>query len=314
MFGLPIVATLLAALGWLPAGASESRSHLRILSVFAIIVTGCLLVMTASATAMFVLFGHHSAAELGRMHGRYYDFALPLFLISFYGVRGGKPPERVRKPLACGLLVCLVLVLAGWRFLACVRPVYLTDYPEVAWVTQPHHVAVAVFWPVAALMLIYYAIVGLKERTVYSIYLTTTFIAGTILTVSAQHSLDFVTKADRAGALVRNLFHGKERDLGLVVGSEPPIVFRCLFGIQANPRVLEVPAGTVIDRRQIGQEVHWVLALDDYDLRVPSTTLLALHGLKVAVLQSAVTRVPVQSRLSGAKAKASEAAQNEPGR
>jgi len=49
--------------------------------------------------------------------------------------------------------------------------------------------------------------------------------------------------------------------------------------------VLELPAGAVLDRLQISKEVHWVLALDDYDFRVPSTTLLALPGLKILRLQ-----------------------------
>src|SRR6516162_9416889 len=130
MFGLPIVVTVLAALGWLPADVSESRSRLRILSVFAIMVWGWLLIMTGSAT---VCFGYDSSSDLARMLARYYDFALPLFLISFYAIRGGKPPEKVQKLLLYGVLVCLVFVLVGWRFFAGLRPVNLTDYPEMAW-------------------------------------------------------------------------------------------------------------------------------------------------------------------------------------
>ena len=305
MFGLPIVATLLAALGLRPGDASESRSRLRILSVFAIMVCGALLVMTASATA---LWGQSASNELARMHGRYYDFALPLLLISFYALSAGKPPGKAGKLLFYGTVVCLILVLVGWSLLARVRPVHLTDYPEVAWVTQPHMIALSVFWPMAALVLIYYAIIGLKERTTYSIFLITTFIAGSILTFSAQRSLDFRQQPDRAGALVRSMFDRKERDLGLVVGSDPTIVRRCLFGIQANPWVLEVPAGTVLDRLQIDKEVHWVLTFGDYDLHVPSTRLLAFEGLKILQLQSSTAGVRKQIRLQGAMAKAREAA------
>jgi phosphoglycerol transferase len=287
MFGLPIVVTVLVALGWLPADVSESRSRLRILSVFAIMVWGWLLVMTGSAT---VCFGYDSSSDLARMLARYYDFALPLFLISFYAIRGGKPPEKVQKLLVYGVLACLVLVLVGWRFFASLRQVNLTDYPEMAWVTQPHHIALSVFWPVAALVLVYYAIVGLRERATYSIYLVAALVMGSLLTASAQRSFDIETRADLAGVLVRNLFEGKERDHGLVVGSAPAMVRRCLFGIQANPWVLELPAGTILDRLQISKEVHWVLALDDYDLRVPSTTLLALPGLKILRLQPPTAR------------------------
>lgn len=293
MFGLPIVVTVLAAWGWLPTDASESRSRLRILSLFAIMVWGCLLLMTGSAT---VCFGYDSSSDLARMLARYYDFALPLFLISFYALRGGKPPEKVRKLLLYGTLVCLLLVIVGWRFFAALRPVNLTDYPEMAWVTQPHHIALSVFWPVAAVVLIYYAIVGLKERTTYSIYLVAALVVGSLLTASAQRGFDIETRADLGGVLVRNLFEGKERDHGLVVGSAPWIVCRCLFGIQANPWVLELPAGTALDRPQIDKEVHWVLALDDYDLRVPSTTLLALPGLKIFRLQPPAAGVPEQIR------------------
>jgi phosphoglycerol transferase len=293
MFGLPIVVTVLAALGWLPAEVSESRSRLRILSVFAIVVWGCLLVMTGSAT---VCFGYDSSSDLARMLARYYDFALPMFLISFYAARDSKPPEKVRKLLFYGILACLVLVFVGWRFFAGLRPVNLTDFPEMAWVTQPHHIALSVFWPVAALVLAYYAIVGLKERTTYSTYLVAALVVGSLLTASAQRGFDVETRADLAGVLVRSLFHGKERDHLLVVGSDPVTVRRCLFGIEANPWVLELPAGTTLDRLQIGKEIHWVLALDDYDLRVPSTTLLALPGLKILQLQPQTTGVPEQIR------------------
>ncbi|MBV8357172.1 MAG: hypothetical protein JO189_04440 [Deltaproteobacteria bacterium] len=288
MFGLPIVVTVLAALGWLPTEVSKSRSRLRILSVFAIMVWGCLLVMTASAT---VCFGYNSSSDLARMLARYYDFALPLFLISFYAGQDGKPPEKVRKLLFYGVLACLVLVFVGWRFFAGIRPVNLTDFPEMAWVTQPHHIALSIFWPAAALVLIYYAIVGLKERTTYSTYLVAALVAGSLLTASAQRDFDIETRADLAGVLARSLFKGKERDHLLVVGSDPSTVRRCLFGIQANPWVLELPAGTILDRLQIAKEVHWILALDDYDLRIPSTTLLALPRLKILRLQPLATEM-----------------------
>ena len=256
-------------------------------------VWGCLLVMTGSAT---VCFGYDSSSDLARMLARYYDFALPLFLISFYALRGGKPPKKVRKLQLYGALVCLVLVLVGWQFFAGLRPVNLTDYPEMAWVTQPHHIALSVFWPGAALVLVYYAIVGLKERMTYSIFLVATLVMGSLLTASAQLEFDVEQRPDQAGALVRSLFEGKDRDHGLVVGSTPWIVRRCLFGIQANPWVLELPAGAALDRLQIGTEVHWVLTLDNYDVRVPSTTLLALPGLKILRLQPATAGASEQIR------------------
>jgi phosphoglycerol transferase len=287
MFGLPIVATCLTALGLLPANLSESLSRLRILSTFAIMTCSFLLLMTTSATARF---GQDVSGELARMHGRYYDFALPLFLISFYALRGGKPGEEVRKSLFFGILVCLVLVLVGWRFLARLRPVYFFDYPEVAWATAPHKIALSIFWPVAVLVLIYYAITGLRERTTFSIYLVTMLIVGSLLTVSARRTLDLETQPDQAAALVRDLFDGNERDLGLVVGSDLVSIFRCLFGIQANPSVLLLPRGATINRPQIGKQIRWILALDDYDLRVPSTTLLSLPQLKILLLQAPTKR------------------------
>jgi phosphoglycerol transferase len=294
IFGLPVVATVLAALGLLPADRSGNRNGLRILNVFAIIVCGLLLVMASSATTQF---GRSAASEFSRIHGRYYDFALPLFLISFYSLRRGKPPEKIRKPFFFGVLVCLVLVLVGWRLLARVQPIYLTDYPEMAWVTQPHQATLTVFWPVTALMLFYYGLVGLKERMTYSIYLVIALIAGSILTYSSQLALDVETPADQGSAAVRSLFDGKQLDLGLVVGSDPTLVRRCLFGIQANPWVLEIPARAVIDRHQIGKDIQWILTLDDYDLRVPFTIVLATPSLKIVRLQPPPAGVSDQIRL-----------------
>jgi phosphoglycerol transferase len=285
IFGLPIVATVLAASGSVPAGACASTRRLQILSVFAIIACTVLVTMTAAQTA---LTGQYDRG-VGRMQGRYYDFALPLFLIGFYALRSGQPSRRVRELFFSGVLFCLALVIVGWRFLAQVQTVFVGDYPEIAWMTQPHGLGLSVFWPLAVMVLIYYAIAGLKERTTYSIYLALALITGTVLSLSAQHSFDVAIPADRAGALVRSLFDRRERDLGLVLGSEPWIVRRCLFGIDANPVVLELPAGTVIDRRQIGDKVQWVLALNDYDLRVPTTTLLEFPGFKILRVQAIAT-------------------------
>jgi hypothetical protein len=289
IFGLPIVANLLIALGWLPADSSETRSRLRILSVFAIMLCGVLLVMAASFTA---LASESDSRELSRMYGRYYDFALPLFLISFYALGDGKPPVKFRNLLFYGILVCLLLVFTGWRFLASVQPISLTDYPEVAWMTKPNTIGLWVFWPVAALVLVYYGISGLKERTTYSIYLAATFIVGSIISFSGQHSIDGATPPDRAAALVRSLFVGTERNFGLVVGSDGFMVRRCLFGIPADPATLELPAGAVIDQPRIGKNIHWVLAFDNYDLRLPSKKLLAFAGLKILQIQA----VPVAQR------------------
>jgi hypothetical protein len=140
------------------------------------------------------------------------------------------------------------------------------------------------FWPMTTLMLIYYVINGLKETRTYSIYLVTTLIIGSVFTIVVQHRSDIETPADRGGALVGVLFEGRERDLGLVVGSDPGTLFRCLFGIQANPFALVLPRGQTIGRLQVSKGQHWILALDDYDLRVPSTTLLALPGLRIVQL------------------------------
>jgi hypothetical protein len=239
--------------------------------------------MTASETALFGLIDPH---HFGRMLGRYYDFALPLFLIAFYALRAGKLPRERHALLSGGILVCLGLVIFGWRFLARFLPTVVSDYPEIAWATQPHSTALLVFWALAVMVLVYYAIMGLKERTTYSIYLAAALISGSILSLSAQRRFDVATPADRAGALVRSLFDRRERDLGLVLGSEPWIVRRCLFGIDANPAALELPPGTLINRRQIGDKIQWLLAFNYYDLRVPTTTLIAFRGFKILRVQT----------------------------
>jgi hypothetical protein len=258
-------------------------------------VCGVALLMTVSLAALLGQFG--LTGELTRMNGRYYDFVLPLFLIAFYAFPA-KSVDKIRNPLRSGLFASLVLVLAGWRFLARVHPVVHIDYPEVAWVTQPHSLALSIFWPLAGLVLFYYAVMGFREKITYSIYLVTAFIVGSVLTFSTQHVFDIETQADRAGALVRDMFAGQERDLGLVVGADGFMVLRCLFGIPANPAALIVPAGTVLDRRQIGKDIHWVLAFDDYHLSLPSTTMLAFGGLKILQVQSGTTIAPAKSSAS----------------
>jgi len=294
IFGLPIVTTVLGAFGWLSAERPENRGRLRTLTVFAILLGGLLLGMTAAVTVVIAL-GNKTPAELLRLHGRYYNFLLPAYLISFYALMSTGHRGSCRKALAGGTLASLVLALLGWRLFAPRLTVYLADYPEMAWLTQPSPIAGSLFWAVTAAVLIYYLIRGFAETATYSRYVVLTLIVGAVLIFAAQHKFDQQIPADRGAALLRELVDGGERDLGVVVGSDLVRISRCLFGIQANPSVLLLPHGAVIAPVEIGKEDRWLLALDDYEVRVPSVTMFVGPKLKIVrLLQASVKQASQQ--------------------
>ncbi|HKD67145.1 MAG TPA: hypothetical protein VKB84_09925 [Candidatus Binataceae bacterium] len=281
IFGLPILITMLGTLGLLSSGMDRARGQLRIFNIFSILALGCLLGITVSSSALFSLI---NPIELFRIHTRYYNFALPLVLISFYALLDQTSPERCRLVLLFGTLSCLVLALLGWRFFAPRLSVFVADDPEMAWLTQPYPLAGSIFWIVTFLVLGYYLVIGIENTGVYSRYLAISLIGGSTLIFFAQHKVDMQTPADRGAVLVSNLFEGGDGDRGVVIGSDLGIIFRCLFGIPANPSVLLLRPGALVDRAQIGADKRWILALDEYDLRVPSTTVFSAPGLKILEL------------------------------
>jgi phosphoglycerol transferase len=279
IFGLPIVVTLLGAFGLMPSKKpGESCARMRVFSLFAILSLALLLVMTAKATVNFA--AGLGASELRRVHGRYYDFIFPMFLIAFYGA--GDPPLRSgpRKMMRLALLICLLFVVAGYFLISPGSLVYLADYPEVGWLYDPFPGVGLIFWIAAALVIIYYLAYGLREKAAYSRFLVVSLLAGSSLAAVALYKSSVVLPADRAGALVQSFFEGDERDLGLVAGSNLWTIFRCLFQIEGDPSVLLLPYGSSIDRDQI-KGARWLLSLDNYNVRAPSATIVSGAGFKI---------------------------------
>ena len=259
IFGLPLVVTLLGALGLFSSNKPECRARLRVLCVFAIFALIFLLAMTAKATVNFSM--GLGPSELRRLHGRYYDFILPMFLIAFFALADPASARGGQRMLTLALFVCLVSVILGFVFIAPRTLVYSADYPEVAWLSNPFPAVGHIFWIVAALVLVYYLIVGFRRKAAYSKYLVLSLLTGSVLVSLSLYRSAGALPADRAGALVQSLFEGSERDTGIVAGSNLWMIFRCLFQIDGNPSVLLLPRGTPIGRTQVGNGRRWLLSL-----------------------------------------------------
>lgn len=285
IFGLPLVVTLLGSLGLFSSNRPECRARLRVLCVFAILALIFLLAMTAKATVNFAT--GLGPSELRRLHGRYYDFILPMFLIAFFALRDPALARGGRRMLTLTLFVCLASVILGFVFIAPRALVYSADYPEVAWLSNPFPAVGHIFWILAALVLVYYLIVGSQPKAAYSKYLVLSLLTGSVLVSLSLYRSAGTMPADRAGATVQSLFEGVERDTGIVAGSNLWMIFRCLFQIDGNPFVLLLPSGTPIGRTQVGNGRRWLLSLDQYQIHVPSTTIVSGADFKILQMDRA---------------------------
>jgi phosphoglycerol transferase len=238
--------------------------------------------VAASTLAMTTNFTASAAQTLPtehlRIHGRYYSFIFPLFLVLYFAA-----VDRVARrgwPIRSGAAVgCIAATLLVW--LQSKRIINPYDYPEAfafsAWHGGPRGAvadALLSYTAIAAAFAGYAFILwrGRRAAVAYPALLVTVFAISSVSVTAWQRAVsnDTATLRDDARAL-DDMIRPDEQDRGLVVGSEwnGPIAY-FMFNFGSSARVLVSPPDASIPASALPAEARWVVLLGGYHVTFPA--------------------------------------------
>ena len=263
-----------------PAPAAADPVHGRALFVlisFAAFATLFTVGMTANYTAHVV---QDTPSEYLRLHGRYYSFVIPLYLILYFGVsRGDKRVSMSDAWIRAGALAGCVMAALLYYLLG-KRQIYPFDYPE-AFVFSSWHGHPRVALAGIAIAVISYGLILWRGRPalfLYPLLLLTIFSLSNFEVTIWQYANTALYSTLRADArAMRQLIPPAERDQGLVVGSERyGSMSYFLFNLGSSARVLVRDTGSVLTDADIPAGTQWVLLTDWYRPAFRATTSLSI--------------------------------------
>lgn len=281
LLALPLAGLLLHGLSRQQRAASAPP--LNALALYSFLMLGQLLAMTALFTAMVAGHGEENTA---RLHMRYYDFILPLFLIlaaaQAEAAPAPAPAARWARPLA-GLALTTLLAYGAVQ-LAAFAPSYI-DSPELfgALSSAPLHYSLA---GAGALCLLLWLAAPQRGSRLYLFGLLPLFVlaAGYQLNVELRQTLR-PDLAAQAGQVVRHYLSPVETSRLTLVGADGAALFKTRFFVDnARTAVLLRPQGHLLDNEELGGADAWVLALGDYRLPAGAQTYLGQRGYTLARL------------------------------
>jgi phosphoglycerol transferase len=266
------------------------------------------LAMTTNFTAQAA---QTSPIEYLRLHGRYYSFVIPLYLVLYFALGANDRDAAtadswIRPAAAAGC------VLAGLLFyLQSRRIIYPFDFPEAFVFStvrgSPREglagLAAGLVTPgaIAATMAGYALIVwrGRRALFLYPVLLITLFLLSTAGVTAWQRGNSLGNHRLRADArAVRKILPPAERDRGLVVGSEwNGALAYTLFNLWSSARVLVREPGATLTDSDIPPDTRWVLLVGPYTLP-PVNATVRLRTPRVSLLLLPPTAPPVSSSVS----------------
>jgi phosphoglycerol transferase len=293
--------------------ADLARSRvLFILICFTALVTAVAVAMTTNFTAQTAQM---VPLEHLRLHGRYYTFVYPLYLVMYFvfATDGKRLPVSDAWIRAGAVVGCVTASLL--YYLQVKRIIYPFDYPEAfafsAWHGRPRVgiTAVTLTYAGIAAAVISHAVIFWRGRAalfLYPLFLLIVFSISNIGVTAWQHtnSVDNATLRADAHAM-KQLIPVGEEDQGLVVGSQwnGPLAY-FMFNFRSSARVLVRAAGAVLTDADIPARARWVLLIDRYQpvfrgtisLRTPQVTLMRVNAGESAADQDSAVRVLRSSR------------------
>ena len=256
--------------------ADHARDRtLFVLIAFAALATFVTLGMTTNFTAQAA---QTSPSEQFRLHGRYYSFVIPLFLVLYFAVarddkRASVGDGWIRVGAVGGCVMAALLV-----YLQNKRIIYPFDFPEAfvfsSWSGRTRTglaaIGAAIFTHagIAAAMIGYGLILwrGRIALFVYPLLLSALFVLSDVGVTAWQRANSVINAPLRADArAMHDLIPPAERDRGLVIGPEwnGPLAF-ALFNLGSSARVLvREPESTLTDG-DVPADVRWVLLIGRY--------------------------------------------------
>jgi hypothetical protein len=258
-----------------------------VLIVFTAWVTLLAVGMTTNFTAQIALL---SPVERLRLHGRYYTFVFPLYLVIYFAFGGPDLSRRTGDAWIRGGAVAGAIASILLYYLQARRVIYPFDYPEAfvfsSWHGHPRGgaagIAIAILTyggaATAAAGYSWLAWRGRRALVVYPLLLTMLFALSDAGVSAWQRANSVDNSGLRADAReMMRWIPATERDRGLVVGPEwnGPLAY-FLFNFGSSARVLVRGAGSALSAADLPPGTPWVLFIGPYvptfDATVTATT------------------------------------------
>jgi phosphoglycerol transferase len=273
LIGFPLAYALIRCPPDLMRPAAPPEPRHRRLFVFATI----LILVNAAVVAMTVRFtAFVGGNEIWRIHGRYYSFVLPLYLVLMLAVQKLSAHSRptatmnLRIVAALGLLLVAVLQFL-WRQNYVIAP---WDFPEIfafsSWEWRPGAVALGTAVAVAGAIAFAAIILAPRHAALFFIvFFASLSVASLVQTTRWQfaHGRAFGVFAEPAMAL-RQLILPAAIDQGVNIGPDRGSLTYVLFNMRSRSKVVLLPPGSTVDASSVGGVPPWILLQGSYDIRV----------------------------------------------
>jgi phosphoglycerol transferase len=265
-----------------PAPEPSTRADVTELSLFMLVVLGILVILIAKFT---VEIEQVAAAELDRLHGRYYDFVFPLLLImvgAFLQKGERLPRSATRIVLALLLSGCAVWLL----FLLQTLRLGFVDHPYLVWIAR--YPRTLVFLVLLGMLL--QAVCLFNPRRAAWVFLFCFFpVVAALADVSITMKILLAHQGDvydKAGRVARQLLPSSQLGQGIVVGQDVSGLFRSLFQLDSQTTKIRVlSAGVVIEPGTLEADRTWALIMGDHKLKIPYATRVALEGASLVAFK-----------------------------
>lgn len=264
LFGLPLAMLLLfspkIANGF--ADDTERDGDVRTIQAYTICILVPLVLVAAAFTASVAGSGPYES--IGRLHIRYYNFALPLLLIVAASQLSAKTPKRLPSFLSA-LLVSLVSAYSLWYLLTSFTP-SMVDSPELrGFVSTPW-----IFYTLGASGIVTTLAWAFNRKwgaTLFVFVFMPMTAAVTTYQVSTEvRQRQTPDKYDNAGLFVRRYLGSATSQL-TIVAPDVAASMRTLFHID-NPKTktLTLASGVPLDFSILSAQAEWLLLIGDYEL------------------------------------------------
>jgi phosphoglycerol transferase len=260
-----------------PYGATSEDNELFLIKAYTLPMLLVLLAVTVYFTAFISGTGVYES--LGRMHMRYYSFALPLLFI----VAGGEL-SRSRKKLSVYVSVPLAVVVAGlalaslWMLRTRYAP-NIVDSPEIRGFILNRVAQYAI----GGLGIACLALWAFNRRRGAHLFV---FV---FLPLSVLVSADFANRElrprlhpdvyERGGAFAHQALSRRQRSRLAIVGSDLVSLFQAKFQVDTpGPELVVIPEGAALDQAKIPASDEWILLIGDHPLPRGTEVQFPMNG------------------------------------
>jgi phosphoglycerol transferase len=232
-----------------------------------------LISVSAFAVAMTVIFTTQiGGSEIVRIHGRYYSFIVPIYLIlmfatvTLFGASSRLQSIVIRAAALLGVAVAL-FALFYWRSKYVVNPY---DFPELfaltdePWSENASRVSIVILTTAVAT---FAACAAIPRRAplIFAAFFVILGLASLIQTTRWQfYDNQCCGVAYREALAIRDLLP-TSLDNGLVIGRNYNELSFVLFALRSRSQVVMLPSPSVLDKSILNAKANWVLLLGDYD-------------------------------------------------